>query len=53
METRDLVDQMIMAIADDQNTEAMDNFNAAIGAKIQDALSQVKQELAQNMFSDT
>ena len=50
METKDIVNNLISNIVDDNVTQARDDFEAAISAKLASAIEDKKQEVAQSIY---
>ena len=50
METKDIVSNLISNIVDDNITQAKDDFEAVISAKLASAIEDKKQEVAQSIY---
>ncbi len=50
METKDIVNNLISNIVDDNVTQARDDFEAVISAKLASAIEDKKQEVAQSIY---
>ena len=50
METKDIVSNLISNIVDDNVTQAKDDFEAVISAKLASAIEDKKQEVAQSIY---
>jgi len=50
METKDIVNNLISNIVDDNVTQARDDFEAGISAKLASAIEDKKQEVAQSIY---